>query len=118
MQDAIITLYAKYQLLSWWGNFGMAFAVPFGVVFSISLCVWIMFSADGEDCRIPRLIALISLPFLVVGLVVCAWASYQTEVVLKPEIARLVIPAGFDLVSKVGQQVYDMWIILKGLLAK
>ena len=38
--------------------------------------------------------------------------------VLKPEIARYAVPAGLDLADKVGQEMAEMWNILKDVLLK
>ena len=111
--EVIIELYTKYQLYDWWVFAGTICAFIFG---PLGLILFAAGSVDRSD--ILQITGAVFLMCFVASLIVALRCSYLLNVVLKPEIAGCVVPAGLDLVEKVGREVSQMWDILKGLLGK
>jgi len=113
--DVIVELYAKYQLLNYWLNFGITFMVIFGI-----MSIFALFAISDNDNvgLLGKVIALIILLTFISGIVIFARSRYLIEVVLKPEIAKYVVPVGMDIADKVSKEVSEMWGILKGVLTK
>ena len=111
--ELIVEMYAKYQLLSYWYNFGIALAVIFGFLGLLIIGIGAM-----ESEIIPELIGTIFLIIFIVGLIIALRNNYKINVELKPEIARHVVPAGLDIAEKVGKEVSEMWNLLKQIMTK
>jgi len=112
--EVIVELYAKYQLFNYWMNVGVLISGIFGMLTFFS----IIGTAVADDKSASGFITTLMTALLIVGLIIRWKNLYQIEVVLKPEIARYVVPAGLDLADKVSQEVSAMWDILKGVLSK
>jgi len=111
--DLIVELYARYQLLMYWLHLGAICAFLFALLGTI-LTV-------GGSLSENKLITIIGVSFLALFItagITAFWADYQLNVVLKPEIARHVVPAGLDIAEKVGREVSEMWYILKDIIRK
>jgi hypothetical protein len=116
--DIIVKLYTKYQLLNYWQGVGVTLATVFGVLIFIGLIIMCITASCWDNWVPSFVVCMVFFTGLITGLIIYFRYKYQIEVVLKPEIARYVVPAGFDLAEKVGQEVSEMWGILKGVLAK
>jgi len=113
--DVIVELYTKYQMFNFWSDFGAVLMVAFGIFSFISIMIILL-----EDFPNVWKIALMIIFILIfiAGLIIFCRAKYLIEVVLKPEIAKYVVPVGMDIADKVSKEVSEMWGILKGVLTK
>jgi hypothetical protein len=111
--DIIVELYAKYQLLNYWLSFGITLMVIFGV-----MSLFRLLGSFDDSTLFGKVIFSIILLTFVSGVVIFARSRYLIEVVLKPEIAKYVVPVGMDIADKVSKEVSEMWGILKGFLTK
>jgi hypothetical protein len=113
--DVIVELYTKYNMLNYWNYFGAILMLVFGA-FSFVALIIILFEdfIDGWKIVISVIIFLI----FIAGTIIFCRANYLIEVVLKPEIAKYVVPAGLDIADKVSKEMSEMWGILKGVLTK
>ena len=74
--------------------------------------------AAGEDFKNRNFVYLVFLAAFFFCLFIMFLNLYRLNVVLKPEIARYALPVGLDFADKVGQEVAEMWNILKDVLSK
>jgi len=111
--EVIIELYTKYQLYDWWVSVGVICSTAFGL---LGLIFFV--SGLANDMTPLQITGAVFLACFVASLIVALRCSYLINVVLKPEIAAYVVPAGFDLAERAGREVSQMWDVLKGLLNK
>ena len=117
--EIIVVLYTKYQMLNYWMRFGGVLMPVFGVLTVILLFIFLGFLADDNIFSIPMLFTdIIFFILCIIGVCLFAYNKYQIEVVLKPEIAKHIVPMGLDVADKVTSEISEMWSILKGLLSK
>ena len=117
--EIIVALFAKYQFLTWGVNVFIGFSIVFGSVFVISLVVLLVgldFNEEVDVLKIKKKVLMVSGLCFAVFLAGALFFSYQIEVVLKPEIAKYVVPVGVDITQQVTSEIKEMWDILKGVL--
>ena len=123
--NVVVDLYFWYQAL----RFVYKFFMPFMAVSSISSLIVIGFSLAYEsddttydqDKEIRKGIWKKWRPvvFVAIGLIVIvASIQFCLQVVLKVQIAKLVVPMGLDTVDALSKEVQAVWGLLKGLLSK
>lgn len=111
----IVELYTKYQMFNYWLTFGIVLMIVFGV-FSLVAFISNVIESYLEVWQI--VVTVIVFLIFITGIVITLRAHYLIEVVLKPEIAKYVVPVGMDIADKVSKEVSEMWGILKGVLSK
>ena len=111
--DLIVEVYAKYQLLTYWYHLGIWGAIIFGFLGFVILG----FGATEHEI-VPKIIGTLFLMVFILSLITATYYNYQINVVLKPEIARHIVPIGLDVAEKVSKEILDMYNILKRLVNK
>ena len=119
--NTIVKLYTEYQALMFWIHFFLGIGFFLGLislVLSIIGSGAIHFSEDKHEKNLWSFLIAFSWTVTVASLAFVAYLYYQYQVVLKPELAKVVISVGIDSLNKASAEVQDMWNLLKGLLVK
>jgi len=117
--EIIVVLYTKYQMINYWLSVSHGLMIFCGM-FTVGGLVGLgSFYVEDDELNTPLLIIdiILGIGFLS-GLLLFAYNKYQIEVVLKPEIAKHIVPMGLDVADKVTSEISEMWDLLKGLLNK
>lgn len=123
--NVIVNLYFWCQLLQFLSNFLMSF-LAVGTATSVILIIASLVYEDistshKENVAIRKQLRRVAIPIsIATGVIILLVASVQfcNKVLLRTEIARLVVPVGLDAVDVLSKEVQAMWDLLKGLLSK
>ena len=117
--DVIVDLYMRYQMINFWREVSwLILGVSLiGAVVSFIILSNYLFRGDKSPKAFVISLSAFSVGF-VGSVVVVLYVVYLRDVVLKPEIARAVVPVGLDAVGVISKEVEAMWDLLKGLLTK
>jgi len=122
--ETIVTLFHRHQLLRflmglgfWTGTVFLMIGGFVALVKGVNGSYWFDESAEDVD-KISTTVCFVTVGLSIVGVVIGTIAIYLYHVVLTVEIARVVVPAGFDIVDGVTREVTQMLYVLRGALSR